>query len=169
MVHGDRIRAWVITGLTISLLVGCGVALSPPPEATAVVASSTISVSPTLVVSTSSPTPQPTSSPVPPPTSSPTPQPTPSPTLRPRPTATYTATPHAVVTLIVLECLNTFCPPPDLDQQAQVAAEQQPDILDSRALDEIYVRLVYDPTQLTEQQAIQFFVDITRLEVEVAQ
>lgn len=137
------VSSWVILVLTIGLLGGCGITSEP-----------------------SLTTPAPVVSPVPSATFTQPPVITPFPSATP--TQPPTPQPRSEVVLTVLDCLWAFCPPVELEQQVMRAAGR-PGILTAETIGEYHVRLVYDPTQLTQEEAAQVFERAAGLEVEVAQ
>ena len=78
---------------------------------------------------------------------------------------TETNQPSADVELTPTTCLETFCPPPWLDQVSKILLDQ-PGVLDAMALDELVVRIVYNPEVLNEEDVIELFSQVTGLEVE---
>lgn len=138
---------WLILSLSVGFLTGCGTVETASPQISSPTAIATeVRTSPTA---TGSPTAR---------------LPTASSTLRPSPTSTPTPEPRVVVELDVADCAQTFCPPPWLDEQAKLLLGEA-GILEAGALDELRVRLAYDPTQLTEQEVIELFVERTGLEI----
>ncbi len=68
--------------------------------------------------------------------------------------------------MTLLDCQTTFCPPEDLEHLANVGS-RQPGILAVEILGELTARLIYDPTQLSEAEAVEAFANAGRIEVEV--
>lgn len=70
------------------------------------------------------------------------------------------------MTLSLPDVSWTFWDPFARDEQLQRAAEQ-PGIYTAITLDQNHVRLVYDPGQLTEEEAVQSFERTTGLDAEI--
>ena len=136
----NEIIRWSILVLIASLLAGCG----------AVEALPTVVVSPTFPAA--SPTPVP---------------PTPSPTPKPPPTPTPTDAPRAEVELNLPDTSWTFWDPNVREQQLQSVADQS-GIYTVITLDQNHVRLIYDPSQLTQKEALQTFEGATGMRAEVS-
>ncbi len=77
---------------------------------------------------------------------------------------TETSTGRANLTLTVLTCLDTFCPPFWLEQETRILLDS-PGILDVVTLDEKDILVHYDPALFTEAEVIELFVEATGLEV----
>ena len=133
---------WILTILGISLLAGCGVSsqlTTPTPSR------STATLTPSLI-------------PTQPPTSAPSPSSTPETSPEAR----------AELVLLIVDCTWKFCPPEETEQQV-LRVIAKPGIFTAAPLDELRVRVVYDPTQLTVEEVTELFADTTSLEVEQTQ
>ncbi len=133
-------RNWAVISLVIiSFWGGCGV-FSQQPTPTIPV----LTVTPTIM---------------------PSPSPTPSPTPNPTPNPTNTPEARAEIILLVVDCTWKFCPPEEMEQ-AVIGVIGKPGIHTAASIDELHVRVVYNPNQLTAEQAAELFADTTSLEVE---
>lgn len=136
------------------VLVGCGMSDSQTVQVRTDTPVVTRLASPTPIRRTPSPMPSPTVGI------------TASPTEDRQPASSPTPIPGVEVVLILKDCLRKFCAPEELDQQIS-RAEGEPGFLEVEVLGELSARLVYDPTKLTEEEAVRNFGRVTRMEVEI--
>jgi hypothetical protein len=84
-------------------------------------------------------------------------------TLLPSATPSETGQPSEEVKITVASCLQTFCPPFWLEEQAR-EMQGSPGIQDALGLNETDILIKYNPHKLSEEQVIQLFMDVTGLE-----
>jgi len=134
----DWILRRTILVMSAGLLAGCGASeVSVPQALPEVVTPTHVALTPTLVPSAM-------------------PLPTTSPTLRTRPTPTFTPAPQAEVVLTLADCDWTFGDP-FLRERRLLDVLEEPGIMEVVSLRENEVRLVYDPTQLTQEETVRAF------------
>lgn len=83
-----------------------------------------------------------------------------------KPPPSSTSLPQVEVVLVLLDCLRMFCVPEELENRV-MRVDGKRGIVLAEVVSEFHARLVYDPNQLSEEEAVQTFISATNMEVRI--